>query len=136
MFILNQNGSFELVDNVFDVVKIIIEQYKPTKNSLPKIIISDHDKEFVITFNSNLIGWTVADTESTNDGKGNIYSPSVLDNPGLLILVTYIARASLNDEKFNPEEPVYQNIDMMQFIETKMLIRGFVNSIFESENTK
>ena len=42
----------------------------------------------------------------------------------------------LNDEKFNPEEPVYQNIDMMQFIETKMLIRGFVNSIFESENTK
>ena len=101
MFILNQNGSFELVDNVFDVVKIIIEQYKPTKNSLPKIIISDHDKEFVITFNSNLIGWTVADAESTNDGKGNIYSPSVLDNPGLLILVTYIARASLNDEKFN-----------------------------------
>lgn len=123
-------GKYELVDDVFNLVRIIIEQYTPNVNELPKITIFDSGKEYVISFNMNLVGWAVSDLE------GNYYSPSVLKKYDLLVLLTYVARASSNDEKFNPEDAMYQDINMVKFIETKMLIRGFVNTIFGSENTK
>lgn len=127
---VNQEKEIEVVNTMFRLVQIIIEQNQQNlKNktySQPRITIMNDGNSYLITFNKNMIGYDVS-SESKN--HASIYDIGD-NNIDTFLELSYVVRAVDGMAKWEP----HMKTTMMDFIQTKALLTEFVHKL--QNNTK
>ena len=120
---VNQEKEVEVVNTMFRLVQIIIEQNQQNlKNktySQPRITIMNDGNSYLITFNKNMIGYDVS-SESKN--HTSIYDIGD-DNIDTFLELSYVVRAVDGMAKWEP----HMKTTMIDFIQSKTLLTEFVH---------